>query len=775
MSDTKANIVFQVNTDDLDQKLSKSLKSLGVHYDMYGRLVNKQGQFVAGLSQAAIRMGDYVDEAGKMRNANGQLLDGLTSIQIKLRMWKDEAGNIRSATGETVQAAEQLNALGKNAGKTSGEFFNLQTALDPFDKTLKSLGVDVSGIISEFNSLSASSNQWLKLGSAITDAASRQNLMNDAFAKLKSLGPGDFLAAFVMLYQGLSNVLMECEKAQYKTVDAWDKTAIAMSRVSENASYMTKALAGGLGANSVGIDDQFQQSIKNIQTLQAEISKFKKEQAESLAIGTAGTGAMLASGIGIPAAVLAGVGTGITVATYQKAINEASEKLKNEMDAFASQLSSLVAMDLPKSEKELIQERIAAYDIALEAIKKTDVEKKHLLQGPGEEEYAEIAEQARQFRTTLEARAAAQKKLAEIEAQEAEKERQRAEEAKKVADDVLIYYTQTEEHARTWAEIEQRIVEEGQRTGKTSEEINAALGKLQQEYQEQEEQALRAREEQEAADRERLAATLGVTGILESIKTDEERYQEELNRAQEALNENFITQDQYDRYANQLDEKYHPKDTRTDEEKNKELIAGSGLGEFFREPAMTLEQTLAGLDTLVNGLIGLTAEEREKLRKDVKGQAEEKFQQADISRLGLGPLLEEIKTPYDKFQETMERVEEGVKLGVITQEQANEIRKNQLARLENIDYNVEGIDEDQRIYTDTQKKEDTAGLPKSVSYGSQEAYSLWAGSATDTIRTMAGRIKTGNDIQKQFFEQFMGAKQAVIEQLERMGAPLLMS
>lgn len=767
MSDTKANIVFQVNTDDLDQKLSKSLRSLGVHYDMYGRLVNKQGQFVAGLSQSAIRMGDYVDEAGKMRNANGKIIDGLTGIQRGLRMFKDEEGNIRSATGEIVQAAEELDALGQKANSASGGFFDLHKAIGPFNEQLKALGIDVSKFISNFNSISSCTDQWLKFGSAISNAESRQQLFNAAMAKLKSLNPTDIVSLCIMAYQKLNDVLMEAEKAQYKTIDAWDKTAIAMSRVAENSSAMTKALAGGIGSNSVGLDDQFRQSIQNIQTLQAEIKKFKAERNEAIAIGSAGTAAIAGTGVGVPAAVLAGAATGITASGYQKAINEASEKLKNEMDAFAGQLSSMVAMDLPKSEKELLQERIAAYDVSLEAIKKTDVETKHWWTGNGEEEAAEASEQARLFAETLKARTAAQKKLAELEAQEAE-------ERKKVADDVLAYYTQTEEHVRTWEEIEQRIVEEGQRTGKTSEEINAALGKLNQEYQEQEEQARRAREAQEAADRERLAATLGVTGILESIKTDEERYQEELNRAQEALNANFITQDQYDRYANQLDEKYHPKDTRTDEEKNKELIAGSGLEEFFKEPAMTLEQTLTGLDTLVNGLIGLTEEQRENLRKDVKSQATEKFHQQDISRLGLGPLLEEIKTPYDKFQETMERVEEGVKLGVITQEQANEIRKNQLARLENIDYNVEGIDEDQRIYTDTQKKEDTDGLPKALSYGSQGAYSFWAGGATDTMRTMAGRIKTGNDLRQQFYEQFMGMKQAFIEQIERTGAPFIL-
>ena len=97
-----ANVKISVDSTELDAKLSKAMKELGVYHDEYGRLVNKEGQFVAGLSQSKIRMGDYIDALGQMRNANDQLVEGLTSAQQKMRMYIDDMGNIRSAEGNFV-------------------------------------------------------------------------------------------------------------------------------------------------------------------------------------------------------------------------------------------------------------------------------------------------------------------------------------------------------------------------------------------------------------------------------------------------------------------------------------------------------------------------------------------------------------------------------------------------------------------------------------------------------------------------------------------------
>lgn len=115
------NIKLLADTADLEAKLSKTQKELGVHYDQYGRLVNKEGQFVAGLSQARIRMGDYVDELGRVRNANGDLMDGLDGTQQKLRMYIDELGNVRTVSGDFVSLSKERMAALDEEGKKAVE------------------------------------------------------------------------------------------------------------------------------------------------------------------------------------------------------------------------------------------------------------------------------------------------------------------------------------------------------------------------------------------------------------------------------------------------------------------------------------------------------------------------------------------------------------------------------------------------------------------------------------------------------------------------------
>lgn len=112
------NIKLLADTTDLEAKLSKTQKELGVHYDQYGRLINKEGQFVAGLSQARIRMGDYVDAMGQVRNANGDLMEGLSGVQQKFRMYIDEMGNVRTVSGDFVSLSkERMAALDEEGQK----------------------------------------------------------------------------------------------------------------------------------------------------------------------------------------------------------------------------------------------------------------------------------------------------------------------------------------------------------------------------------------------------------------------------------------------------------------------------------------------------------------------------------------------------------------------------------------------------------------------------------------------------------------------------------
>lgn len=102
------NVRITCSTEDLDAKLSKSMKLLGAHHDEYGRLVNAEGKYISGLSQARIKMGDWIDAQGRARDAAGGFLDGLTATEQKLRMYKDELGNVYTAEGQLVRQSEEL-------------------------------------------------------------------------------------------------------------------------------------------------------------------------------------------------------------------------------------------------------------------------------------------------------------------------------------------------------------------------------------------------------------------------------------------------------------------------------------------------------------------------------------------------------------------------------------------------------------------------------------------------------------------------------------------
>lgn len=125
------NIVIKVNADDLDAKLSKSMRELGAHHDQYGRLLNAEGKYIGTLSQANVRMGHYIDSQGKMRDAAGRLVEGLTAAEKALRMYIDAHGDVRTAEGEFVRASDaKVEALKREEDQLMKmrEFQTLNTA-----------------------------------------------------------------------------------------------------------------------------------------------------------------------------------------------------------------------------------------------------------------------------------------------------------------------------------------------------------------------------------------------------------------------------------------------------------------------------------------------------------------------------------------------------------------------------------------------------------------------------------------------------------------------
>lgn len=62
-------------------------------------LVNKHNQVIEGLAKWRVEAGMYVDSAGKIRDKNNHLVEGLTTLQQKMGMYVDELGNVRKADG----------------------------------------------------------------------------------------------------------------------------------------------------------------------------------------------------------------------------------------------------------------------------------------------------------------------------------------------------------------------------------------------------------------------------------------------------------------------------------------------------------------------------------------------------------------------------------------------------------------------------------------------------------------------------------------------------
>lgn len=115
---------FTKSVDELNASLSKNQKALGLVYNEQGILTNALGQTVEGLSQSAIKLGQYVDELGRVRTFQGGFTDGLTKTQIELGLYVDELGNVRNRLGEVIgmtdkaakaQEAEAAAALNASA------------------------------------------------------------------------------------------------------------------------------------------------------------------------------------------------------------------------------------------------------------------------------------------------------------------------------------------------------------------------------------------------------------------------------------------------------------------------------------------------------------------------------------------------------------------------------------------------------------------------------------------------------------------------------------
>lgn len=625
---------------------------MGAHHDEYGRLVNAENQFIAGLSQARIKMGDWIDSLGRARDAQGGFLDGLSATELKLRMYKDELGNVYDAEGNLVRVSEelaraqreQLAAAEEEAARQAAEAAKAQEELATAgERGVKSLLSGAKGAAKMANNLSlmigvlGGGNEGLnKFGQNVVIATqtfsqfalamktlpkfiegfklltiatqgqtAAQVILNAVTGNWTVLIAGG-LAAGTLAYKTLSASTKEVAE---KTVDAAkqvDALTIAYQRLGQSRGLEAGAAAGAIAAGMNEID-MLRQMGKEVNELaqkrenaakkylenEKKIREFESKDTSSFRQGMEETGVIRKAG------------------EFKKAYKDA-ETLKIDLDAtakplqdatdqYARAIQNLVAKDLPRDEMQELKERAALYAEALQG--------------------AHIGEEARaNLQAALAENQRKQIELIQKQNQEAERaakeaaERERAEAEKKLAEAQRKLGDKFDEYAQgspLWTaqekaadDLNKTIAawrENFEAAGKSEAELNAAIDTLTAEY-----------------NQKRLQEYLDANNLKireDKRLTAEEQYTETLDRIREA-------QEQY----------------------------GLQAGEAAKLRAQA------------------ESDYADALKK--RAEDEEKQRESRLNELGITSLREQMKTPLQKMLEQQMKVSQAAQEGLISAQEA---------------------------------------------------------------------------------------------------------
>lgn len=257
---TDLDVKFAKSAEALNRTLTKSQKSLGLFYNEQRQLVNSQGQVVEGLSQAQIKLGYYVDELGRTRTYQGGFTDGLNASQKAMGWFSDELGNIYNQLGELVietqKATQSLNDLNDEIAKGSDSSTIYNAALkDMTDGADKALG-----------SLSQLAGQTSQLFATIQAATGK----NDAFTS-SIIAASQGVTTFIETYGAVVGVM------QY--MDALRRATIAQTVATEAATVAQIGLNTAMKANPVGL------IVGGLAAITAAVATYKstvKESSESM-------------------------------------------------------------------------------------------------------------------------------------------------------------------------------------------------------------------------------------------------------------------------------------------------------------------------------------------------------------------------------------------------------------------------------------------------------------------------------------------------------------
>lgn len=231
---TDLDVKFAKSAEALNRTLTKSQKALGVFYNEQGLLVNSQGQVVEGLSQAQIKLGYYVDELGRTRTYQGGFTEGLNASQRAMGWFSDELGNVYDRMGELVIASERAT---KSLDGLNDELVDGSSVSSEYETALQDMA---DGADQALGSLSQLAGQTSQLFATIQAATGE----NDAFTS-SIIAASQGVTTFIETYGAVAGVM------QY--MDALRRATIAQEGATVAATVAQKGLNAAMKANPVGL------------------------------------------------------------------------------------------------------------------------------------------------------------------------------------------------------------------------------------------------------------------------------------------------------------------------------------------------------------------------------------------------------------------------------------------------------------------------------------------------------------------------------------------
>lgn len=754
-------VTITCSAEDLDAKLSKAQKELGLTHDEYGRLTNAQGEFVGGLSQARIRMGDYIDAQGRMRDAQGHFLDGLTATELKLRMYRDELGNVYTAEGELIRQSEDA-ARAQEELATAGQR-GMQSLLDGAEGASQ-----MANNLSLMISVLGGGNEGLtKFGQNVVIAAQTFSQFALAMKTLPKFVQGFKLLTTATQGQTAAQVILNAVSGNWVALVAGGLAAGTMAYKALSASTTeAKTAADSLGAAHVEENLEAQKLLVTLDRLNLKLKDLRTEQAGFVALMDNSETA------GIEAANRAFEEHNKKIDEAYKAYSEYASSLggsaslendekfqellgnwkdlktegENKRAAIAAEINKVMSKDLGgRTEMDALKERAAYYE---------DVISQGILEG--------------------EALANAQKALAENLKKQDEAAKKQTDELIRAEGlgDALKKEAEPYVPPQTKEELAARVKEAAEIFGESSD----AFRRVKQGYEEQFEQVQAKLQEEEAKAAAKRAAEAQTA--LETSNFDHYLHQtdEDLDQFNKTIETWRANAEAAGVSTGDLDTAIKNYTDEFNAKRNEKGIADLGLDQYLKEPEQTpLEkynevfekvreaEEKFGLDKERANQILLNAEEEyaESLRKQAEDEQQKK--ESRLNELGITGLREARKTEEDKLLEQQTKIAQAVEEGLISTREANDLNGDLMR-----DYLEKTQGKAKEAEDAAQPKEQKTGPNASMTAGSQSLYQALTQQNDPYKSEMKQKMAELGKTQENTYQKIESLEEAVTGYIERL-------